>query len=135
MAAEEGKVRKTSHDKGPAVLYVFYPSRYTSAKSYAKPVVKIEVSCLSLSEPYEMKQISSLVQQICSTEFGEDVDNAFNQTIRTVSPARTFLEKHSCFVRNSKRTSREQAGCQGICMTWINFPIQSICAKHLMMEI
>lgn len=110
VAAEEGKVRKTSHDKDPAVLYVFYPSRYTSAKSYAKPVVKIEVSCLSLSEPYEMKQISSLVQQICSAEFGEDVDNAFNQTIRTVSPARTFLEKAFLlceeFQKDKPRSSR-----------------------------
>lgn len=93
VAAEEGKDRKTSHDKDPAVLYVFYPSRHTSAKSYAKPVVKIEISCLSLSEPYEMRPISSLVQQICAAEFGEDIDDAFNQTIRTVSPARTFLEK------------------------------------------
>lgn len=93
VAAEEGRGRKTSHDKDPAALNVFYPSRYTSAKSYAKPVVKIEISCLSLSEPYEMKPISSLVQQICSAEFGKDIDDAFNQTIRTVSPARTFLEK------------------------------------------
>ncbi|MGM9747732.1 MAG: nucleotidyl transferase AbiEii/AbiGii toxin family protein [Candidatus Cryptobacteroides sp.] len=110
VAAEEGKVRKTSHDKDPAVLYVFYPSRYTSAKSYAKPVVKIEVSCLSLSEPYEMKPISSLVQQICSAEFGEDIDNAFNQTIMTVSPARTFLEKAFLlceeFQKDKPRTSR-----------------------------
>ena len=39
VIAEEGKDRKVSHDKDPAVLYVFYPSLYTSAKSYAKPVV------------------------------------------------------------------------------------------------
>lgn len=110
VAAEEGKDRKTSHDKDPAVLLVFYPSRHTSAKSYAKPVVKIEISCLSLSEPYEMKPISSLVQQICSAEFGEDIDDAFNQTIRVVSPARTFLEKAFLlceeFQKDKPRTSR-----------------------------
>ena len=92
------------------MLYVFYPSLYTSAKSYAKPVVKIEISCLSMSEPYEMKPISSLVQQICSAEFGDDIDDAFNQTIRTVSPARTFLEKAFLlceeFQKNKPRTSR-----------------------------
>lgn len=70
MAEERGMDRKTSHDKVPAVLNVFYPSLYTSSKSYANPVVKIEISCLSLSGPYEMKPISSLVQQICSSEFG-----------------------------------------------------------------
>ena len=107
---EEGKDRKVSHDKDPAVLYVFYPSLYTSAKSYAKPVVKIEISCLSMSEPYEMKPISSLVQQICSAEFGDDIDDAFNQTIKTVSPARTFLEKAFLlceeFQKNKPRISR-----------------------------
>ena len=110
VVAEEGKDRKVSHDRDPAVLYVFYPSLYTSAKSYAKPVVKIEISCLSMSEPYEMKPISSLVQQICSAEFGDDIDDAFNQTIRTVSPARTFLEKAFLlceeFQKNKPRTSR-----------------------------
>lgn len=110
VVAEEGKDRKVSHDKDPAVLYVFYPSLYTSAKSYAKPVVKIEISCLSMSEPYEMKPISSLVQQICSAEFGDDIDDAFNQTIRTVSPARTFLDKAFLlceeFQKNKPRTSR-----------------------------
>ena len=110
VAAEEGKDRKTSHDKDPAVLLVFYPSLYTSAKSYAKPVVKIEISSLSLSEPYEMKPISSLVQQICSAEFGEDIDDAFNETIRAVSPARTFLEKAFLlceeFQKVKPRTSR-----------------------------
>ena len=37
-----------------------------------------------------MRRISSLVQQVFD---GEDVDSDFVQTIRTVSPSRTFLEK------------------------------------------
>lgn len=41
MAEERGMDRKASHDKDPAVLNVFYPSLYTSSKSYANPVVKI----------------------------------------------------------------------------------------------
>ena len=110
MYAEKGIEKKVSHDKDPAVLHVFYPSLYTSAKSYANPVVKIEISTLSLSEPYEMKPISSLVQQICSTEFGGDIDDDFSQTIKTVSPARTFLEKAFLlceeFQKDKPRTSR-----------------------------
>lgn len=110
IVEERGIDRKISHDKDPAVLNVFYPSLYTSTRSYAHPVVKIEISCLSLSEPYEIKPISSLIQHICSAEFGGDVDNAFNQTIKTVSPARTFLEKAFLlceeFQKDKPRTSR-----------------------------
>ena len=45
---------------------------------------------LSMSEPYEMRRISSLIEQAYKDE---DVDSDLVQTIRTVSPARTFLEK------------------------------------------
>ena len=48
------------------------------------------ISVLSMSEPYEMRRISSLIEQ---TFKDEDVDSDLVQTIRTVSPARTFLEK------------------------------------------
>ena len=43
-----------------------------------------------MSEPFEMRCISSLVKQVFD---GEDVDSDLVQTIRIVSPARTFLEK------------------------------------------
>lgn len=52
--------------------------------------MKIEISVLSMAEPYEMKRISSLVEQVYKNE---DVDSDIVQTIKTVSPARTFLEK------------------------------------------
>lgn len=109
-ATQEGRTQKVPHDKDPSVLYIFYPSLYSSEKSYARPVVKIEISCLSMAEPFEMKEISSLVQQACSAEFGDDVDNAFCQTIKTVSPARTFLEKAFLlceeFQKENPRTNR-----------------------------
>ena len=41
-----------------------------------------------MSEPFEMRRISSLVEQVFD---GEDVDSDFVQAIRTVSPARTFV--------------------------------------------
>jgi len=87
---ENGEPRNVPHDKDPSVLYVQYQSLYNSQSSYAIPTIKIEISVLSMSEPFEMRRISSLVEQVFN---GEDVDSDFIQTIRTVSPARTFLEK------------------------------------------
>ena len=87
---ENGEPRKVPHDKDPSVLYVQYPSLYNSQAAYAIPTVKVEISVLSMSEPYEMRRISSLIEQAYKDE---DVDSDLVQTIRTVSPARTFLEK------------------------------------------
>lgn len=87
---ENGELQKVPHDKDPSVIYVHYPSLYKSKAAYAAPVVKIEISVLSMAEPYEMKRISSLIEQ---TYPGDDVDTDLVQTIKTVSPARTFLEK------------------------------------------
>ena len=87
---ENGEPRNVPHDKDPSVLYVQYPSLYNNQASYAVPTIKIGISVLSMSEPYEMRRISSLVEQVFN---GEEVDSDFVQTIRAVSPARTFLEK------------------------------------------
>lgn len=78
------------HDKDPSVLYIHYPSLYNSYAPYAKPTIKIEISVLSMDEPYEMKQISSLIQQVYKDD---DIDADIVQIIKTVSPSRTFLEK------------------------------------------
>lgn len=90
ISNENGEPQKVPHDKDPSVLYVQYPSLYDSQAAYAIPTVKVEISVLSMSEPYEMRRISSLIEQ---TFKEEDVDSDLVQTIRTVSPARTFLEK------------------------------------------
>ena len=90
VANENGELSKVPHDKDPSALYVQYPSLYNSQAPYAIPTVKIEISVLSMSEPYEMRRISSLIEQ---TYKNEDVDSDLVQTIPTVSPARTFLEK------------------------------------------
>ena len=89
---ENGNPVRIDHDKDPSVIYVQYPSLYSSATSYAVPVVKIEISVLSMAEPFEMKQISSLISQIFGAE-GINVDDDYSMEIKTVSPARTFLEK------------------------------------------
>lgn len=87
---ENGNLKKVDHDKDPSVIFVQYPSLYNSDAPYAKPTVKIEISVLSMTEPYEMKRISSLVEQVYKDE---EVDSDIVQTIKTVNPARTFLEK------------------------------------------
>ena len=88
--ARKGDTRKVAHDKDPSVIYVQYSSLYNATTAYAQPTVKVEISVLSMQEPYEMRRISSLVEQVF---VGEDVDSELVQTVRTVSPSRTFLEK------------------------------------------
>lgn len=90
VADETGELRKVAHDKDPSVFFIRYPSLYHSDAPYAKPTVKIEISVLSMAEPYEMKHISSLIEQVYKDD---NVDSDIVQTIKTVSPARTFLEK------------------------------------------
>ncbi len=87
---ENGKPCKVPHDKDPSVIFVQYPSLYNTPNAYANPVVKIEISVLSMEEPFELRRISSLVEQ---TFRSEEVDSYFVMEIPTVSPVRTFLEK------------------------------------------
>ena len=43
------------HDSDPTVLNVHYKSILSPADKYIRPVVKIEISCLSLKEPYQIQ--------------------------------------------------------------------------------
>lgn len=88
LRKERGAVNMIAHDKDPSVLYLQYPSLYVNARAYAVPTVKMEISVLSMSEPYEMREVKSLVGQIF-----EGMDDELVQIIKTVSPSRTFLEK------------------------------------------
>lgn len=92
LTDENGEPVRLDHDKDPSVILVRYPSLYAGNESYATPEVKIEISVLSMAEPFEMKLISSLISQA----FAKDritVDDDYTMQIKTVSPARTFLEK------------------------------------------
>lgn len=75
-------------DKDPTVILLHYPSMVENPISYIPPRVKIEISCLSMDEPTEERQIRSLIG-----ETFEDEDSDVNSNIRTVVPTRTFLEK------------------------------------------
>ena len=75
------------HDSDPVIIEVYYPVSVTS-DTYVRPVLKVEISCLSMKEPFEMKRISSLVG-----EAFPEVDDETVADIPTITPTRTFLEK------------------------------------------
>lgn len=92
---ENGAPKKIAHDKDPSVILVQYPSLYNGETQYAVPTVKIEISVLSMAEPYEMKRISSLVGQIY-----KDVDSDIVQTCSSPlkhcrNDSEVFLQKKS----------------------------------------
>ena len=77
-----------SSDADPTVIYVNYPSVSSDSSPYVPSRVKIEISCLSMDEPFEPRSISSII----STHFPDD-DQESECTIPVVLPSRTFLEK------------------------------------------
>ena len=97
--------RPIDHDADPTVLLVHYPSIFIGKHSYVKPVVKVEISCLSMREPYETKDITSLI----ADEFKGEDDEAVT-SIATISPSKTFLEKafllNEEYQRRNPRTLR-----------------------------
>ena len=83
---EDGNVISTDAD--PAVLYVDYESVSDGSSPYMPSRVKIEISCLSMKEPFEMRAINSMIQDKFSDEDGDATC-----VIPVVMPERTFLEK------------------------------------------
>ena len=81
-------VKPIDSDKDPTVLLIHYKSILDDTIEYIPPQVKIEISCLSMNEPTEQKQITSLVCKCFPEE-----DDETTCKIRTVVPTRTFLEK------------------------------------------
>ena len=85
----DGEIVPIDSDKDPTVLHVKYNTTIEGFQpDYILPIIKIEVSCLSLKEPFEPRPIYSL--------FHETFANLDEETcciVNTVSPERTFLEK------------------------------------------
>lgn len=92
------------HDSDPVIIEIHYPVK-VSSDAYVRPVVKIEISCLSMKEPYEVKRISSLVG-----EAFPQIDDESIADIPTITPTRTFLEKafllNEEYQRKNPRTER-----------------------------
>ncbi len=105
MHQTAGGEKPIDHDADPTILLVRYPSIFASGHTYVKPMVKLEISCLSMREPFEVKHISSLI-----SDGFNDEDNEAACDITTISPTRTFLEKamllNEEFQRKNPRTLR-----------------------------
>lgn len=85
---KNGEWKAIDSDKDPTVILLHYTSIVEETISYIPPRVKIEISCLSMDEPTEEREIRSLIG-----ESFEDEDTDAGSRIRTVVPTRTFLEK------------------------------------------
>lgn len=87
------------------VVEVKYQSILPVTIEYLGPVVKIEFSAMSLNEPFEMREITSLIH----SQFPE-IDNQIKCLFKTVLPERTFLEKifllHEEYQKENSRTDR-----------------------------
>lgn len=102
----DGVIVPIDSDKDPAVLHVKYNTTIEGFQpDYILPVVKVEVSCLSLKEPFEPRPIVSLLHETFA-----DLDEETCCIINTVSPERTFLEKafllNEEFQKSKPRTRR-----------------------------
>ena len=80
--------RPVDSDSDPTVIMLEYPSVSEHTSTYVPPVVKVEISCLSMEEPFEYREISTII----SRYFPEE-DTETSSTVATVLPERTFLEK------------------------------------------
>ncbi len=83
-----GEIVPIDSDKDPTVILLQYGSLLSRKIDYIPPRVKIEISCLSMDEPVEEREIRSL---ICESFPDDDTDAVCR--IKTVVPSRTFLEK------------------------------------------
>ena len=85
---KNGEWKLIDSDKDPSVILLYYPSILEDSINYIPPRVKIEISCLSMDEPTEIRRISSLIG-----DGFDDEDADAESFVRTVVPTRTFLEK------------------------------------------
>ena len=84
----DGTVVAIDHDSDPTVIELEYSSIAETRNVYVQPTVRIEISCLGMEEPYEVRHITSLVNDMFPEE-----DSESRMEIPTVLPSRTFLEK------------------------------------------
>lgn len=101
---KDGKSFELRADTHPSVVYVNYNSIISESSEYVQPRVKIEISCLSMDEPVEEKQLCSFISE-SMTDIEDIIVN-----FKTVIPTRTFLEKifllHEEFQKEQPRSYR-----------------------------
>ena len=75
-------------DQDPRIILIHYPN-LIETPDYVIPRVQIEVGCRSLREPYTVRRLGSLVDEIHE---GKEFTSPLID-VPTVNPERTFLEK------------------------------------------
>ncbi len=88
LTRENGTSQPIDHDSDPTTLILKYNSISQTKLPYVLPIVKIEISCLGMDEPFENRPIASLIYSAFPQE-----DDEIQMKIPTVLPSRTFLEK------------------------------------------
>ncbi len=76
------------HDSDPTALILEYQSVASQQSAYVQPNIKIEISCLGMDEPFEVRKLSSLI-----ADYFPEEDDEMCIEVPTVMPTRTFLEK------------------------------------------
>ncbi len=77
-----------STDQDPIIISIYYPN-VTHTPGYIQPRIQVEISCRSLREPFEKREVLSLVDETYpESEFSQQAVQ-----IPSVLPERTFLEK------------------------------------------
>lgn len=76
-------------DKDPVEFFVEYRSILPEKNSYISEKVKIEISCRSLTEPFESVSMRSMIEDA----YPDEIFTEFPFYVPTVIPGKTFLEK------------------------------------------
>lgn len=101
---KNGVMVELSATTHPSTIFVNYQSVVPELSDYIKPQVKIEISCLSMDEPVEQKQLNTFISEAVPS--ADEVSVGF----MTVVPTRTFLEKifllHEEFQKEYPRSYR-----------------------------
>jgi hypothetical protein len=87
------------------IVEVKYKSILETVIDYVLPEIKIEFSAMSLDEPYQERELGTLIHSLYP-----DIDNEIKCLFKSVLPERTFLEKifllHEEYQKNKPRTTR-----------------------------
>ena len=88
-----------------ATVKMKYKSILPTIVDFVLPVVTIEFSAMSLDEPYQEKEITTLIHSMYP-----DIDNELNCLFKSVLPERTFFEKlfllHEEYQKEKPRATR-----------------------------
>lgn len=101
---KDGRIVELGQTTHPSTIFVKYKSVVPELSDYIDPQIKVEISCLSMNEPIELKLLNTFINEAVPS--ADEVSVQFN----TVVPTRTFLEKifllHEEFQKENPRSFR-----------------------------